>query len=141
MKKLRSLRCIESEGSIIRLIGNVTQLTSLAISNAKERDEKDLCASIQEMKVLSHLYLSVADGEEFLRVDALSSPSSYLDRLDLIGKLEKIPMLGKSCVSVEAVKLRFLDLRNLSLLNKMTIEKGSNLQSPYEKEVCKDATR
>ncbi|PQM33191.1 disease resistance protein RPM1-like [Prunus yedoensis var. nudiflora] len=43
------------------------------------------------MKVLSNLVLNVADGEEFLRVDALSSPPPYLDRLHLTGKLEKIP--------------------------------------------------
>ncbi|PQM41944.1 hypothetical protein Pyn_26737 [Prunus yedoensis var. nudiflora] len=30
-----------------------------------------------------------ADGEEFLRVDALSSPPPYLDSLKLVGKLEK----------------------------------------------------
>ncbi|PQM35604.1 hypothetical protein Pyn_30394 [Prunus yedoensis var. nudiflora] len=166
MKKLQSLGCIESEGNIIRLIGNMTQLSILGITNVKVSDEKDLCASIQEMKVLSHLYLSVADGEEFLRVDALSSPSFYLDRLDLIGKLEKVPhwfcslqcltclhlcgsgleedllphiealpsllslclndsYVGKElCFNRGFVKLRYLELRNLSLLNKMTIEKG-----------------
>ncbi|CAL9000381.1 unnamed protein product [Prunus brigantina] len=166
MKKLQSLGCIELEGNIIRLIGSMTQLTVLGISNVKVSDEKDLCAFIQEMKVLSNLYLSVADGEEFLRVDAMSSPSSYLDRLDLIGKLEKVPhwfcslqclthlqlrgsrleedllphiealpsllslclndsYVGKElCFSRGFVKLRYLDLRNQSLLNKMTIEKG-----------------
>ncbi|XP_021817892.1 disease resistance protein RPM1-like [Prunus avium] len=166
MKKLQSLGCIESEGNIIRLIGNMTQLSILGITNVKVSDEKDLCASIQEMKVLSHLYLSVGDGEEFLQVDALSSPSFYLDRLDLIGKLEKVPhwfcslqcltclhlcgsgleedllphiealpsllslclndsYVGKElCFSRGFVKLRYLELRNLSLLNKMTIEKG-----------------
>ncbi|ONI01554.1 LOW QUALITY PROTEIN: hypothetical protein PRUPE_6G146200 [Prunus persica] len=165
MKKLQSLGCIELEGNIIRLIGSMTQLKVLGITNVKERDEKDLCASIQEMKVLSHLHLLVADGEEFLRVDALSSPSSYLDRLYLIGKLEKVPhwfcslqcltslhlhgsrleedlrphiealpsllslclndsYVGKElCFSRGFVKLRYLELRNLSLLNKMTIEK------------------
>ncbi|CAL2267107.1 unnamed protein product [Prunus armeniaca] len=91
MKKLQSLAFIESEGNIIRLIGSMTQLTFLGIANVKERDEEDLCALIQEMKVLSRLSLFVVDGEEFLRVDALSSPPPYLDRLDLVGKLEKVP--------------------------------------------------
>ncbi|ONI02466.1 hypothetical protein PRUPE_6G200100 [Prunus persica] len=91
MKKLQSLLRIESEGNIIRLIGSMTQLKFLGITNVKERDEEDLCASIQEMKVLSRLFLFVSHGEEFLRVDALSSPSPYLDRLELVGKLEKVP--------------------------------------------------
>ncbi|CAL2267159.1 unnamed protein product [Prunus armeniaca] len=91
MKKLQSLAYIESEGNIIRLIGSMTQLTFLGITNVKERDEEDLCASIQEMKVLSSLFLFVADGEEFLRVEALPSPPPYLDLLKLFGKLEKVP--------------------------------------------------
>ncbi|PQM39155.1 disease resistance protein RPM1-like [Prunus yedoensis var. nudiflora] len=90
MKKLQFLGHIESEGNIIRLIGSMTQLTDLAIANVKESDEEDLWASIQEMKVLSLLVLKVADGEKFLRVDALSSPPPYLDRLHLYGKLEKV---------------------------------------------------
>ncbi|KAL6277313.1 hypothetical protein ACE6H2_020914 [Prunus campanulata] len=91
MKKLQYLGCIKSEGNIIRLIRNMTQLKGLGISNVKERDEEDLCASIQEMKVLSYLSLFVADGEEFLQVDVLSSPPPYLDTLGLVGKLEKVP--------------------------------------------------
>ncbi|XP_016647386.1 PREDICTED: disease resistance protein RPM1-like [Prunus mume] len=89
MKKLQSLAYIESEGNSIRLVGKMTQLKNVGITNVKERDAEDLCASIQEMKVLSSLGLIVAEGEEFLRVDALSSPPPYLDILDLVGKLEK----------------------------------------------------
>ncbi|KAI5324796.1 PREDICTED: disease resistance RPM1 [Prunus dulcis] len=76
MKKLQSLAYIESEGNIIRLIGSMTQLTLLGITNVKERDEEDLCASIQEMNVLSRLFLFVADGEEFLRVEAFAFTAS-----------------------------------------------------------------
>ncbi|CAL2267021.1 unnamed protein product [Prunus armeniaca] len=167
MKILQTLAYIESEGNIIRLIGSMTQLTFLCITNVKERDEEDLCASIQEMKVLSRLFLFVADGEEFLRVDALSSPPPYLDRLDLIGKLEKVPhwfcslhslaylnlrrsrleedllrhiealpslrflfledasVRKELCFSRGFVKLGYLRLQNLALLNKITIEKGA----------------
>ncbi|KAI5324736.1 hypothetical protein L3X38_033809 [Prunus dulcis] len=106
MKKLQTLTYIESEGNIIRLIGSMTQLKLLGITNVKERDEEDLCASIQEMKVLSRLLLFAADGEEFLRVDALSSPPPYLDRLDLIGKLEKVPHWFCSLHSLAYLNLR-----------------------------------
>ncbi|ONI02459.1 hypothetical protein PRUPE_6G199700 [Prunus persica] len=105
MKKLQTLAYIESEGNIIRLIGSMTQLTFLGITNVKERDEEDLCASIQEMKVLSRLFLSVADGEEFLRVDALSSRTPYLDRLELVGKLEKVPHWFCSLHSLASLNL------------------------------------
>ncbi|PQQ16608.1 disease resistance protein RPM1 [Prunus yedoensis var. nudiflora] len=165
MKKLQSLAYIESEGNIIRLIGSMSQLTFLGITNVKERDEEDLCASIQEMKVLSILFLVVADGEEFLRVGALSSPPPYLNKIGLTGKLEMVPHwfcslhsltimnLAQSgleedllphiealpslcslwldnasvrkelCFNRGFVKLCYLVLRNLALLNKITIEK------------------
>ncbi|XP_008235615.1 PREDICTED: disease resistance protein RPM1-like [Prunus mume] len=110
MKKLQSLAYIESEGRVIRLIGSMTQLTFLGITNVKERDEEDLCALIQEMKVLSRLFLFAADGEEFLRVDALSSPPPYLDILYLSGKLEKVPHWFCSLHS-----LTYLDLRESRL--------------------------
>ncbi|XP_021825468.1 disease resistance protein RPM1-like [Prunus avium] len=110
MKKLQTLTYIESEGNIIRLIGNMTQLTRLGISNVKERDEEDLCASIQEMKVISKLGLLVADGEEFLRVDALSSPPPHLDSLELVGKLEKVPHWFCSLHSLTYLNLRGSEL-------------------------------
>ncbi|KAH0992592.1 hypothetical protein GBA52_004075 [Prunus armeniaca] len=167
MKKLQSLAYIESQGNSIRLIGNMTQLKNLGITNVKERDEEDLCATIQEMKVLSSLGLIAAEGEEFLRVDALSLPPPYLDRLDLVGKLEKVPhwfcslqsltklnlhgsrleedllthieavpslhflflddasVRKELCFSRGFVKLSYLRLGNLALLNKITIEKGA----------------
>ncbi|ONI02470.1 hypothetical protein PRUPE_6G200400 [Prunus persica] len=125
MKKLQSLAFIESEGNIIRLIGSMTQLTFLGITNVKERDEEDLCALIQEMKVLSRLFLFVADGEEFLRVDALSSPPPYLDRIYLTGKLEKVPHWFCSLHSLRNLYLNNASVRNLALLNKITIEKGA----------------
>ncbi|KAL6277327.1 hypothetical protein ACE6H2_020928 [Prunus campanulata] len=86
ISKLINLRCLLASRS-----GKIIGVTILGISNVKERDEEDLCASIQEMKVLSKLGLWVADGEEFLRVDALSSPPPHLDNLELVGKLEKVP--------------------------------------------------
>ncbi|PQM33182.1 hypothetical protein Pyn_19223 [Prunus yedoensis var. nudiflora] len=84
----------------------MTQLSALGITNVKERDEEDLCASIQEMKVLSYLSLFVADGEEFLRVDVLSSPPPYLVTLGLVGKLEKVPHWFCSLHSLKYLNLR-----------------------------------
>ncbi|ONI02467.1 hypothetical protein PRUPE_6G200200 [Prunus persica] len=42
-------------------------------------------------KIIGVRIPSSINGEEFLRVDALSSPPPYLDRLELSGKLEKVP--------------------------------------------------
>ncbi|ONI02453.1 hypothetical protein PRUPE_6G199200 [Prunus persica] len=158
MKKLQSLAYIESEGNIIRLIGSMTQLTLLGITNVKERDEEDLCASIQEMKLMERNFFELRNFFE--------------DRLYLSGKLEKVKhwfcslhcltdlFLGdsrleenllphiealrslrllcldnssirkESCFSRGFVNLRYLEVLNFSFLNKITIEKGvmSNLE-------------
>ncbi|XP_021828631.1 disease resistance protein RPM1-like [Prunus avium] len=76
LKKLQVLACVESEGNIVRLVRNMTQLTRIGITNVKERDETDLRVSIQKMKLLSFLSLIVSDEEEFLRINALPSPPS-----------------------------------------------------------------
>ncbi|BFG35590.1 hypothetical protein CerSpe_218650 [Prunus speciosa] len=146
MKKLQSLGFIESEGNIIRLIGSMTQLTGLAISNVKEIDEEDLCASIQEMKVLSELLLFVADGEEFLRVDALSSPPPYLDRLNLTGKLEKgiehltqLQGYGFRNVSelfMESIKEGGVDHPRMLLVNERCKKYTNKSKTEFTDEIC-----
>ncbi|BBH05775.1 NB-ARC domain-containing disease resistance protein [Prunus dulcis] len=110
MLKLQALSFIESEGNILRLIGKMTQLTTLGITNVKAKDEKDLCASLQEMKVLCLLDLRAANEEEFLQVDALSSPPPLLDRLFLSGKLEKVPHWFCSLKSLTFLGLRWSKL-------------------------------
>lgn len=91
LKKLEVLSCVESEGNIIRLIGNMTQLTRIGITNVKERDAMDLCDSIQKLKLLQCLALRVSGEEEFLDVNALSSPPPHLRKLIFGSKLQKVP--------------------------------------------------
>ncbi|PRQ47622.1 putative P-loop containing nucleoside triphosphate hydrolase, leucine-rich repeat domain, L [Rosa chinensis] len=66
LKNLQVLACVELEGNVIRLVRNMTQLTKLGITNVKERDEIDLCASFQKMELLQDLFLMVPDEEECL---------------------------------------------------------------------------
>jgi disease resistance protein RPM1 len=82
---------IEVKGDLIRQIRSMTQLTSIGISNVKATDEMDLCDSIQNMRLLRTLSIMVTNEEETLRMDALSSPPPNLQKLVLVGKLEKVP--------------------------------------------------
>ncbi|CAL2275874.1 unnamed protein product [Prunus armeniaca] len=91
LKKLEVLSFVESEGNIIRLIGNMTQLTKIGITNVKERDAMDLCDSIQKLKLLQYLAIGVSGEEEFLDINELSSPPPHLRRLFFASKLQKVP--------------------------------------------------
>ena len=68
----------------------------IRISIVKEVDEMDLCVSIQNMKLLRYLCVMVTNVEETLRMDALSSPPPNLEKLALVGKLEKVPQWFRS---------------------------------------------
>ncbi|XP_050152657.1 disease resistance protein RPM1-like isoform X1 [Malus sylvestris] len=91
LQKLQVLDSVESEGKIIKGIRNMTQLTSLGITNVKASDEMDLCDSLQKLELLHHLFLMAGDEKEFLRVNALRSPPPDLQNVNLTGKLEKVP--------------------------------------------------
>ena len=56
----------------------MVQLNSIDISNVKEGDEKKLCVSIENMRLLRVLTIMVTNEEETLRMDALSSPPPNL---------------------------------------------------------------
>ncbi|PRQ47615.1 putative P-loop containing nucleoside triphosphate hydrolase, leucine-rich repeat domain, L [Rosa chinensis] len=138
LKNLQVLACVESEGNVIRLVGNMTQLTKLGITNVKERDEIDLCASIQKMELLQDLFLMVPDEEECLRLDALTAPPAHLHKLALAGKLEMVPRWFFSLHSLTSLNLHWsrleedllphiealASLRSLTLYNAYT---GENL--------------
>ena len=91
LKNLQTMCTIKANGDLIRQIQSMTQLTSIGINNVKEADEKDLYISIQNMRLLRVLGIMVSNDEETLRMNALSSPPPNLQKLILIGKLEKVP--------------------------------------------------
>ncbi|KAL6201584.1 hypothetical protein ACLB2K_025297 [Fragaria x ananassa] len=87
--KLQCLSVIESEGNIIKLIGNMTQLRSIGMSNVKERDEIDLWASIEKLTLLRSLELTATNEEEILPVVGKCPPLPHLRHLCLSGRLQK----------------------------------------------------
>ncbi|XP_062018820.1 disease resistance protein RPM1-like isoform X2 [Rosa rugosa] len=107
LKKLQNLSCIESEGNFITLLRGMTQLLTLGIANVIERDARDLCVALEEMKILRSLDLWVTNQEEYLRVDTLSSPPPHLRHICLAGKLEKIPVWFYSLHSLTFLHLHW----------------------------------
>ncbi|CAL2275848.1 unnamed protein product [Prunus armeniaca] len=103
-----------SEGNFLKLVGNMTQLTHIGITNVKGSNEMNLCASIQKMKLLRYLYLLVTSEEEFLRIDALASlpgPPPHLQRLLLSRKLATVPSWFASLRSLTDISLRWSRLK------------------------------
>ncbi|XP_062012470.1 disease resistance protein RPM1-like [Rosa rugosa] len=90
LQKLQRLSMIESEGDTIRLISNMTQLTSIAISNVKETDEVDLWVSIEKLNLLRTIALVASNEEEILPVKAQFSSLPHLKRLHLCGRLQNV---------------------------------------------------
>ncbi|RWR73995.1 disease resistance protein RPM1-like protein [Cinnamomum micranthum f. kanehirae] len=92
-----NLNCLQSLGYIginsdtARKAGNLTQLRILGIENVKRNHGKELSASLQKMKALLILTVSVISEEEILDLDAVSSPPAHLKHLELNGRLERLP--------------------------------------------------
>ncbi|XP_034229206.1 disease resistance protein RPM1-like [Prunus dulcis] len=116
LKKLQVLEKVESDGNIAGLIGSMTQLRQLGITNVKGSDEMDLCDSIQKMKQLRNLSLTSTDADEFLKVDKQSSPPPHLEIVSLAGKLHKVPVWFCSLQSLTHLHLHWAKLENDELL-------------------------
>ncbi|KAK9995144.1 hypothetical protein SO802_024847 [Lithocarpus litseifolius] len=85
----------------------MTQLTTIGLTNVKAADEMDLCDSIHNMKLMRYLRSMVTNAEETLRMDALPSPSTNLQKLALAGKLEKVPQWFHSLQSLTSLSLHW----------------------------------
>ncbi|KAM5587333.1 disease resistance protein RPM1-like [Rosa sericea] len=112
LQKLQCLSIIESEGDTIRLIGNMTQLRSIGISNVKERDEIDLWVSIKKLTPLQSMVLIASDEEEILPVKAQCPPLPHLRTLFLFGRLQNVIPWFSSLHSLTALVLRWSKLED-----------------------------
>ncbi|KAM3681585.1 hypothetical protein ACJW31_12G008200 [Castanea mollissima] len=107
LKNLQTVTYLEIKGDLLKQIRSMTQLTSTVLSNVKAADEMDLCDSIHNMKLMRYLGIEVTNAEETLRMDALSSPPTNLQKLVLAGKLEKVPWWFHSLQSLTRLYLRW----------------------------------
>ncbi|XP_030956041.1 disease resistance protein RPM1-like [Quercus lobata] len=87
---LQTLACIDAEEELIQQVGNLTELRRLDITKLKTVHGPKLCTSIQKMKNLLRLCVT-ATNEEELQLESLSLPPSYLQKLELVGRLNRLP--------------------------------------------------
>ncbi|XP_023871635.1 disease resistance protein RPM1-like [Quercus suber] len=117
LKNLQVVTYLEIKGDLLKQIRNMTQLTTIGLTNVKAADEMDLCDSIHNMKLMRYLRIMVTNAEETLRMDALSSPPTNLQRLVLVGKLEKVPQWFHSLQSLTSLSLYWSRLEEDLLLH------------------------
>ncbi|XP_075650668.1 disease resistance protein RPM1-like [Castanea sativa] len=107
LKNLQAVTYLEIKGDLLKQIRSMTQLTKIGLTNVKAADEMDLCDSIHNMKLMRYLCVMVTNAEETLHMDALLSPPTNLQKLVLVGKLEKVPQWFHSLQSLTYLHLRW----------------------------------
>ncbi|KAK9285780.1 hypothetical protein L1049_024981 [Liquidambar formosana] len=90
LRSLQTLACIEAEAELIERVGNLTELRRLEITKLKGAEGPGLCSSIQMMTNLVWLGVMAISLEENLQLEALSPPC-FLQKLTLVGKLNRLP--------------------------------------------------
>ncbi|CAK9167386.1 unnamed protein product [Ilex paraguariensis] len=138
LKDLQVLHYAEASDDIVRHVHNLTQLTCLGMTKVRGVHEIELCRSIQKLNRLRHLSLMVRKQEEVLKLNALSKPPPLLRRLNLIGKLERVPSWFGSLDSLTALYISWsrleedpvphiLELPNLRRLTLVNAYAGKQL--------------
>ncbi|KAJ7954232.1 Disease resistance protein [Quillaja saponaria] len=114
LQKLCYIAANEGNDDLIIELGKLTQLRKLGIVNLRRQHGSALCDSIQKMRHLCSLSLQSAlneDGSyETLDLKDISSPPPVLQRLYLIGKLEKIPSWVSSNENLMVLRLMYSQL-------------------------------
>ncbi|PON76288.1 NB-ARC domain, LRR domain containing protein [Parasponia andersonii] len=138
LKNLQVLDSVEVGNDIYERLRGMTQLTGIGLTNVKEADGNDLCELIERMKQIDHLLVQASSADEVLRIDQVSLASPSLNKLYLIGKLEKTP---RWFVSLQGLKILYLwwsklsddflphmsELPNLTILNLNNTYEGKQL--------------
>ncbi|CAL5390820.1 unnamed protein product [Camellia sinensis] len=89
-RSLQTLSCIEAEEELITQVGNLLELKRLDITELRGVHGPKLCSSIQKLTSLRCLGVK-ASAEEELKLEALSLPPFFLQKLTLVGQLKNLP--------------------------------------------------
>lgn len=107
IQSLQTLASIEAEEELLQRIGNLTDLKRLEITKLRAVDGTKLCTSIQRMTGLCRLTVMATTTEEQLQLEALTSPPLFLQKLKLVGKLNRLPPWLRSSTNLTHLHLCF----------------------------------
>ncbi|CAL5414056.1 unnamed protein product [Camellia sinensis] len=93
LEELQSLWYMETNDGLIKELEKLRQLRKLGIRKLEREHGRALCAAIEKMKYLQLLSVGAASTNEILDLQHISSssPPQYLQRLELDGRLVKLP--------------------------------------------------
>ncbi|XP_074275981.1 disease resistance protein RPM1-like [Silene latifolia] len=111
--ELQKLAFIDgSQKSLIIELRNLKQLTRLGIAGLTSDNGDDLCHAIKEMEHLRSLTIISTRSDEVLKVQNINQPPRFLERLYLVGALEKLPNWITGLNNLAKLALRYSRLQN-----------------------------
>ncbi|GMP78551.1 hypothetical protein CsSME_00034460 [Camellia sinensis var. sinensis] len=93
LEELQSLWYVETNDGLIKELEKLRQLRKLGITKLEREQGRALCVAIDKMKYLQHVSVWASSDDEILDLQYISSssPLQYLQHLELVGRLEKLP--------------------------------------------------
>ncbi|XP_054775805.1 disease resistance protein RPM1-like isoform X2 [Prosopis cineraria] len=119
MQSLQKLCFIEADqGSqdLMVELGKLTQLRRLGMRKLKKEDGAALCSSIQKMTNLRSLSITARKDYEIIDIQNIAKPPTYLRRLYLRGRLEKLPKWITSLQNLVRLYLKWSSLKEDPLI-------------------------
>ncbi|KAL0009427.1 hypothetical protein SO802_010929 [Lithocarpus litseifolius] len=115
LQKLSLIKANYKEISIVKELGNLIDLRKLGITELKEIEGKDLCGSIEKMKHLYSLSVSIASKEVYLDLKDMKKSPQLLQKLSLGGRLKEIPAWVGELNNLYKIELKWSKLQNSPL--------------------------
>ena len=115
LQKLSLIKANYKEISIVKELGNFIDLRKLGITELKEIEGKDLYASVEKMKHLYSLSVSLASKEVYLDLKDMKKSPQLLQKLSLGGRLKEIPAWVGELYNLYKIELKWSKLQNSPL--------------------------
>ncbi|XP_059656660.1 disease resistance protein RPM1-like [Cornus florida] len=91
LQKLSFIKA-NSHHKVIHWLRNLTQLRKLGIIDLPREDGSNLCQSIEKLQNLLSLNVTSLKKDEVVDLQAITNPPPFLQRLNLKGRLERLPI-------------------------------------------------
>ncbi|CAH8356342.1 unnamed protein product [Eruca vesicaria subsp. sativa] len=122
LKDLQVMDCCNAEAELIKMLGNMTQLTRVSLVMIRREHGSDLCESLNKIKRLRFLSLTSIHEEEPLEIDGLIATAS-IEKLFLAGKLERVPSWFSTLHNLTYLGLRGSQLQDNAIHYILTLPK------------------